>query len=73
MSLVVERKKEVLREEGVAKVGTQINLEGECCALHSAQTQQNKYRRAERKAKMEGWQVISSIAMNLTMSCTDIK
>lgn len=37
MSLVVERKKEVLREEGVTKVETQINLEGECCALHSAQ------------------------------------
>lgn len=30
-------KKGVLREEGVAKVGTQINWQGECCALHSAQ------------------------------------
>lgn len=50
-------KKGVLREEGVANVGTQINWEDECCALHSAQLNRKKYRRAVPNAKMEGWQV----------------
>lgn len=53
MSLVVETRKEVLREEGV-------NWEGECCALHSAQLYRKNMAGAEKKGKRwRGWQVIS--------------
>lgn len=63
-------KKGVLREEGVAKVGTQINWEGECCALHSAQLNRINIAGQKKTYRWRGGKLISSIAMNI---CKDLK